>query len=293
MRLRNLFALLLASLVISAHAADAAFYFTFSELLEAESARKVLDPAVKLYWAAEAAPDFAETAPPEVFTRSSITAGLFGGSRRHCVQAFEGTLKAMISTARSRGYDAIFDLRAARDRKPTDDPLGFSCKPGYKTTEAPLVGTFAMSAAARQRLVEAEELSAHLPQRQPAEGAIFLPLEPMLSSAQAQAILGSVNAYWGINAPDYKLRYGPSAYTEDVELGTLEGEEACRQAVHKALDNMVREVKVRDFDSIIKIRSWLGGQFTPVTTDVECRISKKAARVTLQFSMANKKAARD
>jgi len=287
----NLLALVLtSSLAVSpVHAAEGT-YFKFSELLKSDSAEDLVDPAVKLYWGAQPTPDFPEVARPDVYTRSSISMSPFGGSKRHCVEAFEKTLKAMVDDARGRGYDAITNIRAVRDGKPSDDPLGFSCKPGYKTTEVPLTGSFAMTSAAMQRAAEAEERSAKLPARSPAVGAIFLPLEPILASAEAKAILGpDIKAYWGIKAPEYSQRYGPDEYSDDADIGKLPNEDACKQAVLKTLSSMVQEAKTRNFDSIVKIRSFLSEQFAPVTTDVECRLGKKTASVTLQSSLASKK----
>ena len=289
MRLRNLLALLLSALAISALAAEPT-YFKFSELLKSDSAEDLMDPAVKVYWGGQPTPDFPEVARPDAYTRSSISISPFGGSKRHCIEAFEKALKAMIGDARSRGYDAVINIRAARDGKPADDPTGFSCKPGYKTTEVPLSGSFAMTSAAMRRAAEAEERSANLPARPPSVGAIFLPLEPMLASPEAQAILGQeIRAYAGIKAPAYRQRHGPDEYSDDADIGQLRSEDACKQAVLKTLSSMVQEAKTRDFDSIIKIRSFLKEQFAPVTTDVECQLGKKTASVTLQSSLASKR----
>lgn len=285
----KLLALVLTSLTISAHAAEGS-YFKFSELLKADSAEELMDPAIKLYWGAQPTPDFPEVARPDIYTRSSISMSPLGGSKRHCVEAFEKTLKAMVDDARVRGYDAIANIRAVRDGKPSDDPAGFNCKPGYKTTEVPLVGTFAMTSAAMQRATEAEERSANIPARPPSAGAIFLPLEPMLTSPEANAILGpDIKAHWGIKAPEHSERYGPDEYSDDVDIGKLQIEEACKQAVLKTLGSMVQDAKTRNYDSIVKIRSFLGGQFAPVATDVECQLGKKTASVTLKSSLASKK----
>jgi hypothetical protein len=161
MRRNNLLALALTFLTISVHAAEGT-YFKFSELLKADSVEELVDPAVQLYWSTQPTPDFSEVARPDVYTRSSISMSPFGGSARHCVEAFEKTLKAMIDDARSRGYDAITNIRAMRDGKPSDDPLGFNCKPGYKTTEVPLMSSFAMTPVAMQRAVSGRTI------RQPA-----------------------------------------------------------------------------------------------------------------------------
>lgn len=288
MRRSKLLTLVLASLTISAHAAEGT-YFKFSELLKAGSAKELMDPAVKLYWDAQPTPNFQEVARPDVYTRSSISLSPFGGSTRHCIEAFEMTLKAMIDDARTRGYDAITNIRAMLDGKPSDDPEGFNCKPGYKTTEVPLVSSFAMTSAAVQRAAEAEVQSAKPPERPPSDGAIFLPLEPILTSPEARTILGQdIKVYWGIKAPAYSERYGPDEYSDEADIGKFGNDEACKQAVLKILGSMVQEAKTRSYDSIVKIRSFLSGQFAPIATDVECELSKKTASVTLQFSLTSK-----
>lgn len=288
MRRNKLFALALTSLAISAYAADGT-YFKFSDLVKGESVEELMDPTVKLYWGAQPTPDFSEVARPDVYTRSSISLGPFGGSKRHCIEAFEKALAAMIEDARIRGYDAITNIRAMQDEKPSDDAEGFNCKPGYKTTEVPLVSSFAMTQAAKQRAAEAEEQSAKLPARSPASGAIFLPLEPILTSSEAKTILGSdIKVYWGIKAPEYSQRYGPDQYSEDADIGELGSDEACKQAVLKTLSSMVQDAKTKHYDSIVKIRSFLDGQFAPLPTDVECELNKKTASVSLQFSLTSK-----
>lgn len=290
MQRSHLLAVVLSALTISAQAADPT-YFRFSELLESGSAKDLLDdPSVKLYWGGQPTPDFAEVARPDTYTRSSISISPFGGSRRHCVEAFEKALNAMVAEARARGYDAVIDIRAARDGKPSDDPAGFSCKPGYKTTEVPMIGAFAMTSAAMQRAAEAEERSARPPARPPVAGAVFVPLDAILSSPEATAILGpDIAAHWGIKAPAYSQRHGPDEYAEEADIGKLRHEDACKQAVLKTLSSMAQEARTRGFDSIVKIRSHLNGQFAPVATDVECQLGKKTASVALQASLAIRK----
>jgi len=251
-----------------------------------------MDPAVKLYWGNEAAPTFQEVAHPDSNTGVSISGGLFsGGSKEHCVEAFENALSAMIGNARSAGYDAVVNIRVARDKKPVADASGFNCTPGYRTTEVRLWSSFAMTSAAAQRMAETEKLSANLPSRAPAKGAIFLPVASVLASPELKTILGRhVRAYWGLEAPEYDERTNsPEEYSEDVDIGSLSNEEACKQAALKTLGSMVLEARKEDFDSIIRIRSFLNEQFSPVVTDIECELSKKTASVTLRAFMANRK----
>lgn len=290
MHQRYMLATVIACLAISAHAADAT-YFKLSELLGSPSVKEFQVPNVKLYWGTQPTPAFREVARPDVYTRSGLSLGGSSGIGEHCVEAFERTLKAMIEDARTRGYDAIINLRIAYDGKPSDDLTGFTCKPGHWTTEVSLIGSFAMTSAAFQRAAEAEQRSASIPARPPAKGAIYLPLEPILTSPEAREILGKeFIAHWGIaGAPAYSQRFGPEQYSEEADVRKLGNEGACKQAVLNALNDMVDDAKEKRFDSIIKIRSVHKGQYAPVATDVECELDKKEAKVTLQASLISKK----
>jgi hypothetical protein len=147
-----------------------------------------------------------------------------------------------------------------------------------------------MSPVAKQRAAEAEQRTSNLPPRDPGGGAIFFPLEPILTSAEAKAILGpDIDIYWGVQAPDYLERYGPDEYSEDAETKASGGEGACRAAVLAILRSMVEEARQEGYHSIIKVRSFLNSWYTPVPTDVECLLPGKTASVTLQSSLANKK----
>lgn len=283
MHQRHMLAFVIACMTISAHAADP-IYFRLSELLASPSVKEIQDPNVKLYWGTQPTPAFREVAPPDDYTR--LVPRGFG-----CEDAFERTLKSMIEDARTRGYDAIINLRIADDGKPSDDLNGFSCDPGHWSTSVSLIGSFAMTSAAFQRAAEAEQRSARVPPRPPAKGAIYLPLEPILTSPEAREILGKEYiAHWGLaGAPAYRQRSGPEQYSEDADVRKLGNEGACKQAVLNALNDMVDDAKEKKFDSIIKIRSFLNEQYAPVATDVECELDKKEASVTLQASLINKK----
>lgn len=285
MHQRYMLAMAIGCLTISAHAAEPK-YFRLSELLDSPSVKEFQDPNVKLYWGTQPTPAFREVARPDDYTRPGLS---FLGEG--CVEAFERTLKSMIGNARTRGYDAIINIRIAHDGKPSDDLTGFSCDYGHRSTEVSLIGSFAMTPAAFQRAAEAEQQSVGTPPRPPAKGAIYLPLEPILTSPEARDILGKeVIAHWGIaGAPAYSERFGPEEYSDEADVRKLGNEGACKQAVLKALNSMVEDAKERKFDSIIKIRSVLNEQYAPVATDVECELDKKEASVTLQASLASKK----
>ncbi len=289
---RRLFRFLLASLLacftLCAQAADT--FFSYNELLGSSTVKDFNNPNVKLYWGNEPTPEFAELARPDSYTRISVSMSPFGGSRRHCVDAFEKVLKATIEDAASRGYDAVINIRPVVNGKPSEDPKGFNCNPGYKTTDVALMSTFAMTSTALQRMNEAEQAAASAPARGPAPNALFIPLEPILSSAEAKAILGThLSAYAGIKAPAYNQRYGPDEYSDEADSRTQSKEAACQQAAIKVLRTMADDAKTKGYDAIIKIRSYLDSQYAPVPTDLECMIGKKAASVTLRASFASKK----
>jgi uncharacterized protein YbjQ (UPF0145 family) len=291
MQSRHLLILVLTSLVVSANAAES-FHLKISDLLQSDAAKKSMDPAVKLYWGDEVIPTLQEVARPDTNTGVSLSGGLLsGGSKAHCVAAFENALDAMIRSARSAGYDAVINIRAAADRNTVANAAGFNCTPGYRTTEVRLWSSFAATSAAAQRMAEAEKQSANLPSRAPQKGAIFLPLDSVLASPELKAILGRhVRAYWGFDAPAYDERTrSPDEYSEDVDIGSLGNEEACKRAALKTLGSMVKEARKEDFDSIIRIRSFLNEKYSPVVTDIECELGKKTASVTLRALMANRK----
>lgn len=291
MRARHLLILVLTSLAVSANAADS-FYLKISDLLQSDAAQKSMDPSVRLYWGDAATQTFQEVSRPDFNTGVSISGGLLsGGTKAHCVAAFENALDAMIRSARSAGYDAVINIRAVGDKNGVADATGFNCTPGYRTTEVRLWSSFAATSEAAQRMAMAERQSATVPSRAPAKGAIFLPIDSVLAGPELKSILGRhVRAYWGFDAPAYDERTrSPDEYSEDVDLGNLSSEEACKRAVLKTLGSMVKEARKEDFDSIIRIRSFLNEQFAPVVTDVECELGKKTASVTLRASLANRK----
>jgi len=285
---KNCWLAILGSLTMSACATTE--HFVYSELLSSRSVKASLDPTVKLYWAAQPSPTFQEVTRPVIYARSGLSMSPLGGSGRHCIEGFERALAAMIQSARVHGYDAIINLHAVQEGKPSDDPAGFECKPGYKLTQVSLTGSFAMSPFAAQRAGEAEQRMNNLAPRDPATGAIFLPLEPILTSPEAKAILGpDIDAYWGAEAPAYRERYGPDEYSEDAETKAIGNDRACREAVLKILHSMAEDARESGYHLIIRIRSFLNGWSTPVSTDVECLLTEKTARVTLQASLANRK----
>jgi hypothetical protein len=144
---------------------------------------------------------------PDIYTSTSISLCPFGGSRRHCLDALQKSLMSLADDAKLRGHDAVVDIRPAVDAKPSSDAAGFKCKPGCKVTTVSVSGAFAMSEAALCKANEAEAKSLNVVARKPAEGAVFLAADPILSSEKAKAALGAdLSVHWGMQAPPHSYR---------------------------------------------------------------------------------------
>lgn len=291
-QLRNAIGFFAASLLListSAPAADTEYY-KVSDLLKSDIAREILAAPVSLYWDGQPTPTFAEVAAPDTYSRVSISASPFGGSRRHCIEAFEKALQAMVSDATSRGYDAIIGMRPLVEGIPAESADGFNCKPGYKITKVGLIGSFAVSWEAVQRAAAKEAVELVGPPRPPSDGAVYLPLAPILNAPEMKAIFGSdVAPYWNQPAPAYSKRYGPESYRDSAEIATYGKEGACKEAVIKVLLAMADDARDRGYDSVINIRSYLNEQLAPFATDFECEIGRKSAQVTLRASLAKRR----
>ncbi|MGH7604678.1 MAG: hypothetical protein ACRENK_11870 [Gemmatimonadaceae bacterium] len=289
MRTPILLAFLLAALALQAHAADP-IWFKLDELRASSDVREIEQPPMAVYWGTKPATEFAEYSRIETYTRSGVSLSPFGGSARHCVEAFVKTLRSMVSDARARGYDAVLDLRVVKDGKPVQDPTGFYCTPGYKTTEVTLRGQFAMTTEAARRMAVDEERLDHLPPRPPAKNAIFLPLKPVLASPEAAAIAGpGIALFAGSESPKYRDRFGPDTWSGKAELGDQAMDDACRRAALDALKNMVGDAKERKYDTLIRIRSFLDSAYSPVSSDFECQRSSRTVEVVFKASLATRR----
>lgn len=286
-RVRLLLAHVLLAAATCTQAAEPG-YFKFSDLMNSDSGRALHDPAVKLYWATQPTPEFAEVAPPDVYARRGPFSN--AGGQAYCVGAFEDTLKTLISDARSRGYDAVINLQAAVDGQPSSDKEGFRCA-GDRRVKVALWSQFAMTPAAVQRMVEADERSTRTPPRQAPENGRFIPLAPILTSPEAQKILGpDMHVFWGIAAPKYAKRYGPDSYSESASNRDIGDEGACRKAVLESLKSMAKDAEERGLNAIIKVRSFYDDRYAPVITDAECRqrqLMMGKLSVSLQASLAS------
>jgi uncharacterized protein YbjQ (UPF0145 family) len=286
----HLLAATLALLTSSAFGADSVL-LKVSDLLKSATAREILEKPVTLYWGKRPTVQFAEIARGDNYTRWSISRNPFGGSEKHCADAFEQALRALVNDAAERGYDAVIDLKVQSDSKISDDPDAFYCKPGYRSTEVSLTGSFAMTTEAMQRAAEEDAFVPEGPPRPPWGENIYLPLEPILTSPEAKAILGSdVTAHWGLQHPPYSERHGPDIYYDYGDIATFGREGACRQAALKVLAAMTEYARGSNYDAIIRIRSYLNDLYTPAATDFECEIGRRKATVRLKGTLAKKKA---
>lgn len=285
----HLLAAAIAFLTTSAFAADSVL-LRVSDLLKSPTAREIQAQPVTLYWGNQPTQKLGEVARMDNYTRWSISRNPFGGSEKHCVDAFEQALRSMVNDAVERGYDAIVGLRAQSDSKTTGDPDTFYCKPGYRSTEVSLTGAFAMTPATAQSAAAFDTIEVEGPPRPPWEGSIYVPLEPILNSTEAKAILGSdLRAYWGAKTLSYSERYGPENYKDSAKIETFGKEGACKQAVLKVLQAMADYARESKYDSIIRIRSYMDDQYTPTANDVECSLGRWSASVVLRASLAKSK----
>jgi hypothetical protein len=281
---------MLAALLATTAAQAAEEQFDMKQELASDYLQETLVPGIKLYLGNETTPAFAELTRPDIYTSTSVSLSPFGGSRRHCLDALQKSLRSLASDAKLRGYEAVVDIRPVLDGKPAADASGFKCKPGYKVTTVAVSGAFAMSEAALAKANEAEAASLNLPTRKAAEGAIFLPAQAIITSDKAKAALGpKLSLHWGAQAPAYSFRYGPDEYEDSAEITKAGAESACHDAVVKVLRAIAEEALSKNYDAIIKLRSRLHGAYAPGTEDIECQVDKKAARVTLQATLAQKK----
>lgn len=284
MNIKRALLLLGVLLATSAVAADSE-NMRLSELLSSKKAKKVLGMGVTLYWAGSQAPVFKEYSLPTRYTGKAD--GLLSISRHHCVEAFEDALEGMVEDAENKGYDAIVDLALVIDGQSAPGAQNYTCKLGSRATSVTLSGSFALSDGAIQRVAEEEKESLKVGPRQPAKGAVFLPLEPVLTSPEAKAILGEgLSVDWHFPAQHYAIHKGPMEYEGKAEITAAGNEAACKNALLNALGSAATEARAEKYDRIIKVRSYLKDEYAPDLSQFECAISPRGAQVTMHATLA-------
>ena len=284
----NPFRFLLAVLLVALSASARADYFAIRDLAKSDNVKSLLERSIELHWAGEPAPPLARRSLVTEYTRVGISLSPFGGSSRHCVEAFEKALAAIYDDAQQHGFDTIVDVRPVVDGKPLPNADGFNCKPGYKVTTVTLQAGLGMSEPALRIASAREQRSLEVAPRAPAANAWFMPMQAALDSPEARAVLGKIEALAGSSVPpSSRYRYGPEEYDGSAALPADGNREAaCRQAVAKALSDVVEAARDRHYTALIQIRSRLNDAYAPQLSDLECEVRKGKANVNLQVSMA-------
>jgi hypothetical protein len=283
-------ALLVALLPLSAQAEDAESFIIMklSELMEMRSVRNLAGPDVKLYWGDAATPAIVETTPPDRFSGTGISVIPWNLGRRHCEEAFTKIMQTMYRDARKGGYDMIYSIRPTLKEGPAPNTDSVYCSLTPATARAYFTATLGMSAGGRT-WVDAQEAEAErraaLTARPPAKDAVYLPLDPILESPEAKAILGSdVTLHRKrSDAPAYTLRYGPANYSESPEANKYPPEDVCRQAVLTTLSEMVKDARENGFNAIVRVQSYLDDELTPSPDNVECLVRGKNRTTTVRL----------
>jgi hypothetical protein len=283
-------------LAVTVHAAKADYVnYSFEQALSSKRAQKILDPSVPLFFGKQETPPIAEKSRPSLQSHSGIGTFLFGRDPDVlCMEAFIDDLASMIEDAKKMGFDAVINIRGRLSNGPDFSDKGFDCDAGRRTSEVQLLGDFALTQEGARRAEETERdparQSAQKPRKPPSRDAIFLPLEDVLHSAEAQKILGPIKIHWGAKgAPAFSERYGPNDYDGEGSVKELGREGACRKAVFEALASAVDDVKEQGYDGIIRMHSYLNDQLAPNDTDFECEAGSKWASVKFLVTLAKMK----
>jgi hypothetical protein len=286
---RMVIPLLLAMAAHSAHA-DGIFY-TFERAMKSPDVEDILDPGVKLFFGEQQTPPLAEKSRPDSHSRSGMSIAPFGRNPDVlCREGFTENLAALIRNAKKMGFDTIFNIRGQMADGSFSNK-GFDCGAGRRTAEVRLMIEYGLTQDGARR-AEQETVSQAAPRQRkpPSKNAIFLPLDDVMDSPEALAVLGPIKAHWGTNkTPAYSERYGPEEYDGEGSVKELGREGACKKAVQEALKAALEDVAEQGYNGMIRIRSYLNGEFTPNETDFECEVSSKWATVNFQVTLATLK----
>jgi len=286
MRLLAFFAAIAVSAHLSANAGESVL--TIADELGKSEVKERLDPSVAMFWGDQVPPTgFVEPSRPEIFSGIEANVIPFAGGVKHCQTAFRKSLSNLLEDARKMRYDVVYAIRSVVQGVPSSDPQHAVCSHVVHVTslklQAVLARTPAMAARAAAEEVQAVKeaaASAH----QPSAKSRYLPLQPILTSPEAQAILGA-GMTWSIGSsavPAYATQLGPveSEGEGDVKKSGEAG--ACNAAVLDALAGFVKDARERGYSGLTRLHSYLDEQRTPAQSDVACEISGSDARVVLR-----------
>jgi hypothetical protein len=286
MRFLALLVVIVLSVHLPANAAESVV--RISEELGKKESQALLDPNVAMFWGDQAPPaGLVELSRPESFAGLDANVIPFAGGVRHCQAAFRKALNNMIEDARTMHYDVIYAIHNLVQGVPTSDPQRAVCSHMVHVTSLRFQAVLARTPAMEARVAEAEAQAlkaAAASARQPSAKSRYLPLQPILSSPEAQAILGS-GITWQIGSaavPVASSQLGPMVSEGEGDVKKSGEAGACKVAVLEAFKGLVDDARERAYSGLSKIHSYLDENRMPVESDVECEISGSNARVILR-----------
>lgn len=290
MRILALFALIAFSVHLPVNAGESVL--TISDELGKKEIKEQLDPNVAMFWGDLVPPTgLVEPSLPEIFSGMEANVIPFTGGVKHCQAAFKKSLNNMIEDARKMHYDVIYAIRSVVQGVPTSDPQRAVCSHVVHVTSLKLQAVLARTQAMATHVAEGEAQAvkeAAASARKPSAKSRYLPLQPILSSPEAQAIFGSGNT-WQVGStsvPAYALQLGPMESEGEASVKKSGEAGACKDAVLDALSGLVKDAKERGYSGLTRIHSYFDEKRTPVESDVECEISGSNAHVMLRSVLA-------
>ncbi|GAA5162383.1 hypothetical protein [Viridibacterium curvum] len=281
----------LAGLATTAHADQNISLRTLQSLPEVQA---TLDPAIRMLWLDEAPPALVESTPVANYNATGISVIPFNVDESHCHEAFVRVLKNMLETARTAGYDVIYDIRPALKDGPANSTAAVFCSTSPTTARVFFTARMGMTQNARTRADsidrEAERLAINA-NRPAAKGALYIPFAPIIESPEIRDLLGNdVSLVLGSqNPPAYALRYGPITYSESADSNGKTPTETCQAAAIATLRSMIKDARANRYNGLIRVRSYLNNQIAPSPTDIECEAGNRSAKVVLRTILIQKK----
>ena len=291
MRLLTLVALIALSIHLPANAAESVL--SISKELSKSEVKELLDPNVAMFWGDQLPPTgLVEPSRPEIFSGIEVNVVPFAGGIKHCQTAFKKSLSSMLEDARKMQYDVIYGIRnVVPEGGPSSDLQRTVCAHVVHVTTLKFQVVLARTPAMAARVAEAEAQAvkeAATSARQPSAKSRYLPLQPILSSPEALAILGS-GLTWHVGStsvPAYATQIGPRESEGEGDVKKSGEAGACKAAVLDALSGLVKDASEGGYSALTRIHSYLDEQRTPIESDVECEISGSNAHVMLRSVLA-------